>query len=194
MNETTEQPEEREGESKNPASSEDQRARVREVPVLEWEGIETPWMRKFLNALAFRPVIAFACRSANVSDKTVTKYREKDPAFGEAVERAMQLGWDAVEEAAHVRAVDGVPKAIFGKMDQVIGWEMKYSDSLAEMLLKGHKPERYRERNQNTTNINIAVGGGFTRLRGSGVPAIGEKLVEAEAVTIEAEDVTRRLR
>jgi hypothetical protein len=135
---------------------EDLRARAREAPVLDWGEVKRPWMRKFLNTLAFRPVIAFACRSVKVSDESVRLWREKEPAFDAAVERALRLGRDTVEEAALRRAVDGVPKAIFGKQDQIIGVEMKYSDSLAEMLLKGYQPERFREK-QNGPLININV-------------------------------------
>jgi hypothetical protein len=133
------------------------RVRAREGLALDWGEVKRPWMRKFLNALAFRPVIAFACRSVQVSDESVRLWREKEPAFDAAVERALRLGRDTVEEAALRRAVDGVPKAIFGKQDQIIGVEMKYSDGLAEMLLKGYQPERFRER-QNGPLININVG------------------------------------
>lgn len=133
------------------------RARAREAPVLDWGEVKRPWMRKFLNTLAFRPVIAFACRSANVSDESVRLWREKEPAFDAAVERALRLGRDTVEEAALLRAVDGVPKAIFGKQDQIIGVEMKYSDGLAEMLLKGYQPDRFREK-QTGPLININLG------------------------------------
>lgn len=131
------------------------RARVREAPVLDWPEVKRPWMKKFLNALAFRPVIAFACRSVKVSDESVRLWRHKEPEFDAAVERALRLGRDTVEEAALVRAVDGVPKAIFGKQDQIIGVEMKYSDGLAEMLLKGYQPERFREKTGPLININL---------------------------------------
>lgn len=131
------------------------RARAREAPVLDWGEVKRPWMRKFLNALAFRPVISFACRSANVSDESIRLWRSKDEQFDAAIERALRLGRDTVEEAALIRAVDGVPKAIFGKQDQIIGVEKKFSDGLAEMLLKGYQPERFRENTQPQLTVNI---------------------------------------
>jgi hypothetical protein len=124
------------------------RVRAREAKAHDWGDVRRPWMRKFLNSLAFRPVIAFACRCVNVSDESVRKWRKLEPAFDEAVKRALEIGEDSVLEAALTRAVDGVPKAIFGKEDQIIGVEMKYSDGLAEMLLKGFRPQRFREKQQ----------------------------------------------
>lgn len=173
------------------ADLESLRARAREAPVLDWPDVPRPWMKKFLNALTFRPVIAFACRSVKVSDESVRLWREREPAFDAAVERALRLGRDTVEEAALIRAVDGVPKAIFGKQDQIIGVEMKYSDGLAEMLLKGYQPERFRESKGNNLHLHAHIDGPslVETIRANLLQntEIGGKLAESGGPIVEAE-------
>ncbi len=117
-----------------------------EPATLEWPANLEPWMVRFLNALAFRPVKIFAIKSARVSNYIVDQARENNPTFKECYAKAMEGGWDRVEEAAHIRAVDGVEKAIFDRNGQVIGTEVKYSDGLAELLLRGNRPEKYRDK------------------------------------------------
>jgi hypothetical protein len=102
-----------------------------------------------------RPVVAFACRSCNISTAIAFRDKGENETFAKCWDQALNAGWERVEEAAHVRAVDGVEKAIFGKDGQVIGTEVKYSDGLAELLLKANKPEKYRENSAPQVTVNV---------------------------------------
>lgn len=162
---------------------------------IEWPDGFKPWQVKFLNALAFRPVVVFACKSANVSSVIAYRVRKESETFAECWDQAEKLGWDRVEEAAHVRAVDGVERAIFDRNGKVIGTEVKYSDGLAELLLKGNRPEKYREKQPGALVPFQSTEDAIAKALGRGLLAgIGAKLAERLENTAENEAVEAETR
>lgn len=55
------------------------------------------------------------------------------------------MATDALEAEARRRAVDGVPEPVFHQ-GKKCGTVKKYSDRMLEILLKGHRPEKFREK------------------------------------------------
>lgn len=86
----------------------------------------------FLEALSECGSVSDACKKAEVGRTSAYRLRNSDEAFAAQWDEAFSKGADALEDEAHRRALDG-------------------SDTLLIFLLKGRKPERYRER--------VAVGG-----------------------------------
>lgn len=79
----------------------------------------------------------------------------KDPEFEELVQQALAAGTDVIEAEVRRRAVEGYQEPVIGKIAPGIDGVLrnddgdpitvtKYSDRLAEVLLKGRRPE-YRD-------------------------------------------------
>ncbi|SDH23427.1 helix-turn-helix domain-containing protein [Propionivibrio dicarboxylicus] len=108
--------------------------------------------------------VSRACEAVNISRQTAYDWRDEDPAFAKEWDRAKSLGLDTLEDEAVRRAFEGVDKPIVHQ--GVITDTVKdYSDTLMIFLLKGGKPEKYRER----VDQNITGGMSLTVL--TGVPA-----------------------
>ncbi len=99
----------------------------------------------FCAALAETCNVGKACAAVGISRQTAYNWREDDPEFAAAWERAMKAGVMGLEDEAHRRAFDGVDEPVFYKGDEC-GTVRKYSDTLTIFLLKAHNPEKYREK------------------------------------------------
>jgi len=81
------------------------------------------------------------------------KWRAADAEFAKAWDGAVEEALDLLELEARRRAHDGLVKKKFGKdgdpvIDPTTGkqyYEREYSDTLMIFLLKGGRPEKYRE-------------------------------------------------
>lgn len=76
--------------------------------------------------------------------------RRTDEVFAAAWDEALETAIDAMELEARRRAVEGVEKPLLGRVgkdqDGIITVVREYSDQLMVLLLKAHRPEKYRER------------------------------------------------
>ena len=106
----------------------------------------------FLAELAARGNVSDAAAAAGVPRQTVYDWRAADPAFAAAWDAALDQAADTMEREAFRRAVEGVEEPVYGRVakdsDGEIGRITKYSDTLLIFLLKGARPEKYRERQQ----------------------------------------------
>jgi hypothetical protein len=85
---------------------------------------------KFLAKLEDRANISEAAIAAGVDRKTVYRWRETDEDFAAAWDAAIEAAVDKLESHAWNRATED------------------NSDRMLEILLKGHRPEKYVERHQ----------------------------------------------
>lgn len=128
------------------------------------------WAKAFLASLAALGNVQAACEAAKIERSTAYRHREADEGFAEAWNAAMESAADLLEEEARRRAYDGVRRLKFdrgkvitvpltaadgevmldehGKPMMVPYVEHEYSDSLMMFLLKGARPEKYRERTE----------------------------------------------
>ncbi len=74
-------------------------------------------------------------------------WRKGDEAFATAWDEALDAGTDALEDEAVRRAHEGVEEPVFYQGEEVARVR-KYSDNLLMFLLKGRRPERFRERTE----------------------------------------------
>ena len=109
----------------------------------------TPKRReRFLEELSATCNVTHSAACVNVSRKQLYLLREQDAEFARAWDKAVELGVEALEDEARRRAYQGVEVPIYHN-GVCIGTERKFADTLLIFLLKGAKPEKYRERVSN---------------------------------------------
>lgn len=94
---------------------------------------------RFLAHIAQTGNVGAACGAAHVSRSTFYKRKAEDRDFAAEFSEAFETALDRLEAAAWARAVDGVERPT------AAGMVRDYSDSLLMMLLKAHRPARYRD-------------------------------------------------
>lgn len=104
----------------------------------------------FLVELAQRGNVSAASAAGGMSRNWYYDQRAADEAFAAAWDDALETAIDAMELEARRRAVEGVEKPLIGRVgkdqDGIITTVREYSDSLMTLLLKAHRPDKYRER------------------------------------------------
>ena len=88
--------------------------------------------------------ITKAAAKAEVSRMELYRIRKEEPEFAAAWEEALQIGAEALEDAARERAM-GTDRPVFFNGVEV-GKTKDYSDTLMIFLLKGAKPDTYKDR------------------------------------------------
>lgn len=71
-------------------------------------------------------------------------WRQADAEFAAKWDEVVEAGTEELEEEARRRAFRGVDEPVFYQGDEC-GSIRKYSDTLLIFLLKGRRPEKYRE-------------------------------------------------
>lgn len=85
---------------------------------------------------------------------TAYRWREVDPQFAADWDKAKAIGLEALEDEATRRAFEGTSKPVF-HLGTVCGTIREYSDTLTIFLLKGGKPEKFRE----NSSVAMQLGG-----------------------------------
>ncbi len=107
---------------------------------------------RFLEALAASGNVTLAAGAARVPRSSLYHWRERDQEFAAAWLEAIEAATDLLEAEARRRAVEGVETTIVqgGRMvrDDAGNPLMirRYSDSLLALLLRAHRPEKFREK------------------------------------------------
>jgi hypothetical protein len=112
----------------------------------------------FLTALSTTGIVKSACEIAEVSRDTANAWRRDDKEFTLAWNKALDIAADRVEAEVVRRAVDGVEKDVYYQ-GKVVGQVREYSDRMLELLIKGLKPEKFREKAIPDTQIVIEIKG-----------------------------------
>jgi hypothetical protein len=116
------------------------------APDLTWEVFQ-----RVCAALALHGGKYKACEANHVGYTTVMRAIKE---AGERGDDEWQELWDtsyeqfreSLEQAAITRHVDGVEQNRYDKDGKLISTEIVYSDRMGELLLKGHFPERFRDK------------------------------------------------
>jgi hypothetical protein len=99
----------------------------------------------FLESLAKTGQVLVSAHAAGYADTShLQRIRKTDEKFAERWEEALQAAADILEDEAQRRAVDGVFEDVYFK-GAVVGQQIKYSDQLLMFLLRGARPQKYRE-------------------------------------------------
>lgn len=87
-----------------------------------------------------------ACEVATVGRSSHYRWLEESPSYREAFELAKEDAAEILEAEAYRRAVEGVEKPTGWYKGQPGGYVREYSDLLLIFLLKGVRPEKYKDR------------------------------------------------
>lgn len=129
---------------KGPAKALDRTKRTR--PTRDAREIFLDHLRKTAN-------VSESARVAVVARRTIYDWRDADQVFAEAWDDAVDEATDALEAEARRRAIEGDEEYVVS-MGQLVRdpktgeylTTRKRSDGLMTLLLKAHRPERFRER------------------------------------------------
>jgi hypothetical protein len=109
------------------------------------------WHKAFLTHLALTGNTSLSAAAAKVDRTTVYKARAEDKDFAAQWADCLDQAADRLEAEALRRAVDGVDEPVFGSGGTgvgtiEVGTIRRYSDTLLIFLLKGVRPDKFRER------------------------------------------------
>lgn len=108
--------------------------------------------RAFLRALSQTGNLTLSCAAAGWSKDHMRTVRARDEEFDRLCHEALDTAADHVEAELFRRAVHGVEEPVWHKPKDgeptVVGYVTKYSDQLMQTLVKGLRPEKYRERHE----------------------------------------------
>lgn len=98
----------------------------------------------FIEALAETACVEEACRRVGMSDSAAYKLRRRPcgAPFREAWDAALDYALHRLEQAALGRALNGVPRPIFQKGEQVGEWR-HFDERLTMFLLRTRRPARF---------------------------------------------------
>lgn len=102
---------------------------------------------RFIEVLRESCNVSEAARAAGIGRRTAYEWREKDRAFADDWEDAEEEAADKLEREAWRRAVDGVDKPVIHQ-GVITDTYKEYSDKMLEILLKGHRPEKFADRSR----------------------------------------------
>lgn len=102
----------------------------------------------FLTSLRDTCNVYEACRTAKVTRSVAYEWREKDETFAKLWDEAVEEATDALEKEARRRAIDGWDEPVFTRDGMHCGNIRRYSDKMLELLLRAHRPGKFRERVQ----------------------------------------------
>ena len=99
---------------------------------------------KFLAHLAATADVTASAKAAGYSRRSVYEWKETDEVWRDRWEEAWHMGVDALEEEALRRGVEGVLEPVWYN-GEIVGHRRKYSDNLLMFMLKGRRPETFRD-------------------------------------------------
>jgi hypothetical protein len=98
----------------------------------------------FIEALAETACVEHACRRVGMSDSSAYQLRRRPcgAPFRRAWDAALDYALNRLEQAALSRALNGVPRPIFYKGEQIGEWR-EYDERLTMFLLRNRRPARF---------------------------------------------------
>lgn len=99
---------------------------------------------KFLAELKATANVSRSSDAIGINRRTAYDWRRQHPDFAAEWDEAIEVAVDDLETEARRRAYAGVDEPVFYKGEEC-GVIRKYSDKLLELLLKAHRPDKYRE-------------------------------------------------
>lgn len=96
--------------------------------------------------------VSRACRAVGISRTAAYDHKKADENFARLWDETIEAVSDEMEREAYRRAVQGTIKPVYYKGEKV-GEIREFSDSLLQFMLKGNRPEKFRERFDIDQNI-----------------------------------------
>jgi hypothetical protein len=99
----------------------------------------------FIRTLADSGNVSHAAQKVGINRRTAYHWRKSDAEFRLEWDHAIETAVDALEAEARRRAMDGVEETQYYR-GEPSGVLRKYSDALLILLLKAHRPDKFRDR------------------------------------------------
>lgn len=107
--------------------------------------------------MAHRGNLTRACRDCGFPIQEVAKWIARDPDTAERIRAAQTTGWEALEDIAYTRAVEGVQEPVYQR-GELAGYITKYSDPLLIKMMQARIPAyAHKESSTPGTVVNVAV-------------------------------------
>lgn len=130
--------------------------------------------RSFLAAFAECGNVTQAAEEAGCSRMLHYDLLENNEEYRLAFAEAKEAACDKLEAEARRRAVKGVQEAVYYQGKKV-GTQLRYSDNLLMFMLKGERPDKFKERTEHT-----GPGGGPLQLSAIPYDEIDKELKKLE--------------
>ena len=101
----------------------------------------------FLRAYARHAIVSDGLLAAGVTYRIVRRWQKDDELFSEDCKTAEAMANDLMEREARRRAIEGFDRPVIYQ-GRITGAYTDYSDARLTTLMKGNKPEKYKERTQ----------------------------------------------
>jgi hypothetical protein len=134
---------------------------------------------RFLEALASGLSVTAASQIVGVNRCTPYEWRNNDPEFAKAWDIAINVGTDLLEDEAWRRAYQGTDRPVY-QNGALVGAVRDYSDNLLMFLLRGRRPQTYRD------NAKVEMSGNLT-LTALVEQAAQKRLERAKSLELTAE-------
>ena len=102
------------------------------------------WKPVFLEQLGELGNVTRSAQLAGIDPTTAYEHRKTDPQFALGWRRALKRAGDVLEAEAWRRGVQGVSKPVY-QSGKKVGAVQEYSDTLLIFLLKGVRPNKFRD-------------------------------------------------
>lgn len=130
-------------------------------------GLRNAWTDEkreiFLKSLEECPIINRAISKIRISRSFLYKFRSENPDFAAEWDAAKDRGIDALEDEAMRRALVGTDKPIY-QGGKKVGTVREFSDTLAIFLLKGNRPNKYRDRHELSGADGMPLSAGLVQI------------------------------
>lgn len=100
--------------------------------------------KKFLQLLSNSANVTGSAAAAGLTRSMLYEWRDADPEFAKRWDEAVERGNDALEDEAVRRGRDGYEKPVF-QQGREVGRIREYSDTLLIFMLKGRRPDKFRD-------------------------------------------------
>lgn len=111
---------------------------------------------KFIAALRETCNVTEAARAANIGRTAAYDWRNDDNVFAAEWDEAEQEAADKLEREAWRRGVEGTDKPVTFQ-GRITDSYKEYSDRMLELLLKAHRPEKFKERTSTEVTVPEAL-------------------------------------
>lgn len=101
-----------------------------------------------LDAYADCGTVTYAAKTAGVGRQTIYTWLQQDKDFKTAFDAAGEEAVDALEQEARRRALIGLDEPVGFYKGAASEYVKRYSDTLLIFLLKGARPEKYKDRHE----------------------------------------------
>jgi len=145
----------------------------------------------FLACFAETGAEYLSCAASGLGVSKKNSLLRNDTSFQEAYEQARELAIEQLEIEARRRAVEGYLEPVFYKGEEC-GHVRKYSDKLLVTLLKGSRPEKYKERVEHSGGVEERITANFDLSKLSTqelkeLERLSSKIMDTEETVVEAD-------